>query len=99
MYNDTKRREEILSRVTVEKDTCQDDYESRKSYKIEGSVFKYAHGRPLPKENAESAIKYISILMKRFPFQLRYTLGQPLWRRFCKEWCDTGDMSKSMAAI
>jgi len=99
MNYDTKKSEEILSRVSIEKHTCQDDYESRKSYKIEGNVFKYSHNRPLPMENAENAINYISILMKRFPFQLRYTLAQPFWRRFCNEWCASGDVSKSMAAI
>ncbi len=96
---DLKKREEILARVDVTKDTCQDDYESRKSYKIEGKIFNYKHGRPLPRETAENAIKYISMIMRPYPFQLRYTLAQPFWRRFCNEWCDSGDATKAMRAI
>jgi hypothetical protein len=96
---DSKRKKEILSRTDPAKDTCRDDYDSRKSYKLEGNIFKYHHGRPLPKEEAEAAIEYISIIMRRYPFQLRYNLARPLWDRFCEEWCQSGDAAKSMRAI
>lgn len=103
MVRETSQLDSTLSdvkkRFNPEHDTCQDKITDIKRYTLEGKGFRYEHGRPLPDETAIHAVDYIRELVKKYPFQLRYVLALPLWKRFSEAWCDTGDEGKSLRAI
>lgn len=90
---------EVKKRIDPEHDTCHDNLSDNKYYTLQGQPFRYRHSRPLPKETGTKAVSYISALMKRYPFQLRYVLALPYWKRFSESWCDTGDEDKALGAI
>jgi hypothetical protein len=99
MYS-TQVKERILSKTTVEKDTLQETPEkSAKWAKAENTKFDYNHRRPLPTTVAQHAIDYISVIVKDYPFQLRYAMAIPLWERFAEEWCVSGDEAKALRGI
>lgn len=92
--------EAVKQRFKPEEDTCQDKITDIKRYTIEGSrTFKYEHERQLPVEVSERAVAYIRALVKGYPFQLRYVMALPYWKRFSEAWCDTGDEHKALRAI
>lgn len=62
-------------------------------------TFSYTHTRPLPRDTAIKAIKYITVIVKAYPVQIRYTMARPLWERFCDAWCNTGSASIAIRAI
>jgi hypothetical protein len=80
-------------------DTLQDTYVKPKWRNVDHTRFPYSHSRDLPVEVASQAINYIDAIVKQYPFQLRYTMALPLWKRFTQEWCDTGDIEKSLRVI
>lgn len=80
-------------------DTLQDKYVKPKWRSASHGRFPYEHRRRLPAEVAQQAIEYIDVIVKDYPFQLRYTMALPLWKRFAQEWCDTGDVEKSLRVI
>jgi len=90
----------ILSKTSPERDTLQEtpDKSLRWAYAT-NTMFDYSHKRPLPTLVAQKAIDYISVLVKGYPFQLRYAMAQPLWDRFTEEWCNSGDERKALNAI
>lgn len=73
--------------------------ESSCNYSLNDYKFKYYHTRSLPPDVAKKAIKYIIAIVAKYPFQARRGMASPLWKRFCEEWCETGDESKSLRAI
>lgn len=91
--------EAVKQRFNPAQDTCQDKINDIKRYTLKGTTFRYEHGRPLPVETAHKAVAYIREIVKVYPFQLRYVLAQPYWKRFSEAWCDTGDEYKSLRAI
>jgi len=66
---------------------------------ISNKAFPYPHSRPLPVKTAQQALHYIAAIVRKYPFQLRYSMAMPLWDRFCEAWCDTGDEKKSLLSI
>jgi hypothetical protein len=89
-------RLKILSRRRDSLDTCIESY---KSYSSNDYRFIYRHTRPLPRQIADKAIRYIISISKKYPFQVRMQIAMPLWDRFCQEWCETGDDIKSLKAV
>jgi len=85
--------------TTKSKDILQDEYKMPAWTDVEKTRFPYEHSRPLPQHVAKEAIEYISVIAKQYPFQLRYTMVLPLWERFALEWCETGDLKKSLRVI
>lgn len=85
--------------MQAELDTLQDRYVEPKWTDVTKTRFPYSHGRPLPNEVAQKAIDYINVIAKQYPFQIRYTMVLPLWKRFAETWCETGDVEKSMRVI
>lgn len=55
--------------------------------------------RPLPEHYADEAKRYIAVISRRYPLQLRVLFGLPMWLRFCHTWNETGDRKKAMRAI
>ena len=55
--------------------------------------------RELPEQYAEDAKRYIAVICRAYPLQVRVLLGLPLWLRFCESWNATGDRKKAMRAI
>lgn len=53
----------------------------------------------LPEAWSDEAKKYIRTCTRRFPFQMRYYFGEPMWLRFCDVWAATGDFARAMRAI
>ena len=93
-------KEDILARSSPERDTLQEtpDKSSRWT-KVSETMFDYNHPRPLPNDTAQKAIDYINVIVKEFPFQIRYHMAVPLWERFSDAWCETGNESESLRAI
>lgn len=87
-----------------EQDLCNEKPDDKDSYSLEKVVYDYPPKglkakRKLPPNMAEQAMAYIRVCVKKYPFQLRYTMGLPMWLRFCDVWNDTGDFRKAMRAI
>lgn len=94
----TKQR--ILSKTSPEKDTLRDRPEkSSKWKKASKGMFPYKHNRPLTAKQAQRAIDYIDVIVKKYPFQIRYAMALPLWYRFADEWCATGNEQEALRAI
>lgn len=55
--------------------------------------------RELPDHHAEQARRYIAVITRRYPLQVRVLLGLPMWLRFCETWNSTGDRRKAMRVI
>lgn len=86
--------------LDAEKDIVNDDVAFHLKWTdAEKTKFPYEHSRPLPQETAQKAIDYIAVITKRYPFQIRWAMARPLWERFAKEWCDTGDEQKALRVI
>jgi hypothetical protein len=99
MYS-TQVKERILSKTTEERDTLQESPDkSAKWTNVENTMFDYNHKRPLPNVTAQHAIDYINVIVKQYPFQLRYAMAKPLWERFAEEWCSSGDETKALRVI
>ena len=94
-------REKILSRTSLELDTLQDKPNASNKWRdVDGKgLLPYNHTRLLPKKTAKKAIDYIDVLVRGYPFQLRYAMAIPLWERFAQEWCDTGNEESSLRVI
>src|SRR5687767_14368392 len=90
-----------LGKINVDekKDRCHEKITSNRQYYLEFGVFDYNHARRLSHEDAKRAHDYIRLITKKYPFQLRRSIANPLWERFCIEWCNTGDINKSLGAI
>lgn len=93
---DKKKKKSILKAYDKSLDSCIDN---PGDYSFNDYRFTYDHRRPLPKEVAKKAIKYIIAIVAAYPFQARRGVAKPLWEIFCQEWCETGDESKSLRAI
>lgn len=90
----------MASKTTVELDTLQEETKpAMKWTKVEREMFPYTHSRPLPHAVGQRALDYIAVLTKQYPFQIRYAMAIPLWKRFAQEWCDTGNEVASIAKI
>lgn len=89
----------ILNGWTEEKDHLREKASANEGYTLEFGVFPYRHSRDLSKDTARKAHDYIRVLVKKYPFQIRYAMALPLWERFCEAWCDTGDEAKALGAI
>lgn len=85
--------------ISTEQDTLQDTYTTPKWSDVEKTRFPYKHSRPLPQDVAHEAIVYINVIAKQYPFQLRYVMVLPHWKRFAQEWCDSGDVKKALRVI
>jgi hypothetical protein len=96
---DSKLRFKALEKWTEEKDTYNHEAFDNEGDRIEYGTYPYAHSRDLPRDTARKAFKYIKVLTRDYPFQMRNAMGLPLWERFAEEWCDTGDESKALRAI
>lgn len=90
------KKNKILKRYDESLDSCLDN---PGDYSFDDYRFTYNHHRPLPKNVARKAIKYIIAIVSAYPFQVRKGVARPLWSNFCQEWCETGDESKSLRAI
>lgn len=89
-----------MGNTVEELDTLQDSPKVALKWKSsDKGMFPYTHSRQLPKEVAQKAIDYIAVLTEEYPFQIRYAMAVPLWKRFAQEWCDTGDEQKSLRVI
>jgi hypothetical protein len=89
-----------LRNWSPEKDTLRENPGKHLKWTdVSNTMMPYAHQRPLPAKTAEHALNYISAIVRKYPFQLRYSMAMPLWDRFCEEWCETGDERKSLLAI
>lgn len=85
---------------TAELDIAEDTAESSLRWSsAEKELFPYPHTRPLRTETAQKAIDYIAHITAKYPFQMRYAMAMPLWKRFAREWCDTGDEQKALRVI
>ena len=85
---------------TLETDTLRDSVGKHMAWTdISNKAFPYPHSRPLTNKLAQQALNYITAIVRRYPFQLRYSMAMPLWERFCETWCDTGDEKKSLLSI
>jgi hypothetical protein len=93
---DKTKKKKILKKYDESLDSCKDN---PGDYSFNDYRFSYNHRRPLPKEVARKAIKYIIAIVAAYPFQVRIGVAKPLWDIFCQEWCETGDESKSLRAI
>jgi len=90
------KKNKILKSYSKTLDSCTDN---PGDYSFNDYRFSYNHRRPLPKQVAGRAIKYIIAIVSAYPFQARRGVASPLWNNFCQEWCETGDESKSLRAI
>jgi hypothetical protein len=61
--------------------------------------FPYDHGRSLRIRDAEAAVKKIEEEVKVFPFQIRYAMALPLWKRFADMYCQSGDIELALEYI
>jgi hypothetical protein len=94
------KRKKILKNWNEQKDTVSEEPAPHLGWKsAENPSFPYEHGRPLETATAQKALDYISAIVRPYPFQLRYAMALPLWERFAREWCDTGDVQKALRAI
>lgn len=81
-------------------DTLQEEpTKSLKWTNVENVKFPYNHRRPLSQKNAQKALDYIAVLTKQYPFQIRWAMAVPLWKRFAEAWCETGDIKESLRVI
>lgn len=79
-------------------DTCVDIYTPDVAKYEWPKDLKCAQG-DLPEYYHEQAVRYIRTATRRYPFQMRYYFGEPMWARFCDVWASTGDLKKAMRAI
>ena len=96
---ESKLRSVVLSNWNIDTDQYRHDEFDNEGDRIELGVFTYEHHRTLDKATAEKAHVYIRAIVAKYPFQLRYAMARPLWERFCKEWCATGDEERALRAI
>lgn len=95
-----KYKKKILNKTKPEKDTLQETPAQHMRWsKSKKGLFEYPHGRDLRHEDAQKALDYISEIVKSYPFQIRYAMAIPLWKRFCDEWCNTGDLQRALRVI
>lgn len=93
-------KQKIIEKTSPDRDTLQDAPDKHLKWTIvNNESFQYRHKRPLPRKAAREAIKYINVLTRQYPFQLRYAMAIPLWERFSQEWCESGDLKKSLRGI
>lgn len=93
-------KQRIIERTSPEKDTLQETPEkSLRWTSAKKPYFPYSHKRPLPRRQAQKAIDYINVITKDYPFQLRYAMALPLWERFSRTWCDSGDIQEALRGI
>lgn len=100
--SDSPFSEEVVAKIrsrVSDDDKPAKRTKSDKKYTLEGFVFGYNHGRPLPRKTAAKAMRYIRAIVAEYPLESRYGIAKPLWSRFCIEWCNTGDEGKSLRAI
>jgi hypothetical protein len=79
-------------------DVCIDD-PMNPEFHVELETYPYKYERVLMVRDAEQAIRYINVIMKEYPFNIRRDLAYSMWMRFTEMWDDTGDMRKAMRAI
>ena len=82
----------------LEKSEKYDVLKTIKAINPNGPIW-YTHDRPLPWATARRALRYISAITAKYPFQLRYAMMLPLWYRFTESWCDTGSEGAAMSHI
>lgn len=92
-------KQKILHNWDEEKDHCREGAAGNEGHTLDFGVFSYDHSRPLTNEAARKAHDYIRVLVKNYPFQIRYAMALPLWDRFCREWCDSGSETRALGAI
>ena len=89
----------ILSNYDLEYyDRCQDD-PNNSEFNVDGLIFPYEGERALKVWQAEQAMRYIAVICRKYPFNLRRDFAVPMWLRFSAAWNDTGDIRKAMRAI
>lgn len=79
-------------------DVCVDSPDNPE-FHVDLETFPYKYERTLMIWQAEQAIKYINVIMKEYPFNIRRDLAYSMWMRFTETWDATGDLRKALRAI
>ncbi len=90
----------ITRHFSIEDDTCREKPEDLpRLYQLDGLPYPFINSRPMPRALAWTAMDFIRELTKKYPFNIRYDMGQPMWERFTEAWDLTKDQSQSLKVI